>query len=38
MLFDAIKTDECKAVQKYVKDTWPERRGEEGGPEIYRLH
>ncbi|MEU6563911.1 GIY-YIG nuclease family protein [Nocardia nova] len=37
VLFDAIETDEYKAVEKYVKDTWPDRRGEEGGSEIYRL-
>ncbi|MEV6139649.1 GIY-YIG nuclease family protein [Nocardia sp. NPDC051990] len=37
VLFDAIETDEYKALEKYVKDTWADRRGEEGGSEIYRL-
>jgi len=37
VLFDAIETDEYKAVEKYVKDTWPDRRSTEGGSENYRL-
>ncbi|WP_067833728.1 hypothetical protein [Nocardia lijiangensis] len=36
-LFDAIETDEYEALGKYVEDTWADRRGEEGGSEIYRL-
>ncbi|MET8871021.1 GIY-YIG nuclease family protein [Nocardia sp. NPDC004604] len=36
-LFDAIETDEYKALEKYIKDTWADRRGEEGGSEIYRF-
>ncbi|MGS2807720.1 MULTISPECIES: GIY-YIG nuclease family protein [Nocardia] len=37
MLFDAIETDEYKALEKYVKDTWAEQRSVEGGSEIYHL-
>ncbi|WP_028478861.1 GIY-YIG nuclease family protein [Nocardia sp. CNY236] len=36
-LFDAIETDEYKALEKRVKATWGHRRGAEGGTEIYRL-
>lgn len=36
-LFDAIETDEYKALEKYIKTTWADRIGEEGGNEILRL-
>lgn len=36
-LFDAVETDEHKALEKHVKDTWADRRGMEGGTEIYRF-
>src|SRR5690606_6805297 len=37
VLFDAIETDEYKALEKYIKDTWADRRSIEGGTEIYHL-
>ncbi|WP_194838777.1 GIY-YIG nuclease family protein [Nocardia sp. XZ_19_369] len=36
-LFDAIDTDEYKALEKRIKDTWGHRRSTEGGTEIYHL-
>lgn len=36
-LFDAIETDEYKALEKRIKDTWGHRRATEGGTEIYHL-
>ncbi|MRH92302.1 hypothetical protein GFY24_33535 [Nocardia sp. SYP-A9097] len=36
-LFDAIETDEYKALEKRIKDTWGHRRSTEGGSEIYHL-
>nr|WP_081513582.1 GIY-YIG nuclease family protein [Nocardia donostiensis] len=36
-LFDAIETDEYKALEKYIKDTWGHRRSTEGGTEVYHL-
>ncbi|MGN2635010.1 GIY-YIG nuclease family protein [Nocardia takedensis] len=36
-LFDAIETDEYKALEKHIKDRWGHRRATEGGTEIYHL-
>lgn len=36
-LFDAIETDEYSALEKYIKDTWADRRSVDGGSEIYSL-
>ncbi|MGV9408353.1 GIY-YIG nuclease family protein [Nocardia sp. NPDC003693] len=36
-LFDAIETDEYKALEKHIKDRWGQRRSTEGGTEIYHL-
>ncbi|MGW4091702.1 GIY-YIG nuclease family protein [Nocardia sp. NPDC004750] len=37
IFFDAIESDDYKALEKYVKDEWGHRRGSEGGTEIYNL-
>ncbi|WP_067665957.1 GIY-YIG nuclease family protein [Nocardia miyunensis] len=36
-LFDAIETDEHKALELHIKDVWGHRRSTEGGTEIYHL-
>lgn len=36
-LFDSIETDEQKAAEKYIKDTWAHRRSTTGGKEVFRL-
>ncbi|WP_216917137.1 GIY-YIG nuclease family protein [Nocardia noduli] len=36
-LFDAVETDEYKALEKYIKDTWEQHRSTTGGKEVYRL-
>lgn len=36
-VFDAIETDEYKALEKYIKERWGHRRSTEGGTEIYHL-
>ncbi len=37
VLFDAIETDEYKALEKHIKEVWADRRSTEGGKEIYLL-
>lgn len=37
VLFDAIETDEYKALEKYIKEVWADRRSTDGGKEIYHL-